>query len=122
MTALAKSSEAKMQRTFLVVVALVLVANPAVASKTFDYSCDVGGKSSHLQVNPSKNLLLRRGKKYTITRSIRGDDDNAERGKAGWHAVGNGTELTVCVATRGVANIDQPGQDNVVCDQFPSQR
>ena len=82
---------------------------------TFNYSCNLESGKSHLLVNETKNFLLWRGKKYAIT-------FQPECGKYGWHAVGNGTAFDVCAMTKGVASIDQPGQDDILCDQYPSER
>jgi hypothetical protein len=92
--------------------ALMLTALPASANETFNYSCNISG---HLQVDTTKNVLFWRGKKYAIT-------VQPKCAKYGWHAVGNGTAFDVCVATQGVASVDQPGHGDSVCDQFPSER
>jgi hypothetical protein len=92
------------------------IKDDGAADETYNYNCDLGkGRTSHLLVNATKNVLTWRGKKYAIT-------VQPECAKYGWHAAGNGTAFDFCTATQGAASIDQPGQDGVPCDQYLSER
>lgn len=103
-------------KTFWPIFAVVLVVSPAAANETYNYSCDLGeGKKYHLLVDVTKNVLMWRGNKYAITLQ-------PGCAKYGWHAVGNGTAFDFCTSTKGGAYIDQPGQDDVECEQYPSER
>jgi tetratricopeptide (TPR) repeat protein len=74
----------------------------------YDYSCKVKGKTYPLRVDADARVLNWRGKQYSLT--------DADCGRAGWHAVGNGTSFDFCTATKGYAAIQKGGKVEVECD------
>jgi hypothetical protein len=115
--------EEEVMKKFLLATALRVALIAPVSAETYSpifvephhYSCDLGGgKTSHLVV--TDKVVLWRGKKYTITA-------NTECGKAGLRAVGkDGTILELCFATKGVVSVDQPGQDDAMCEYAEERR
>ena len=55
-----------------------------------------------------KNMLEWKGKKYNLTQ--------ADCGRVGWHADGNGMSFDFCTATQGYAAIKKDENVEVECD------
>ena len=82
-------------------------AVPADA-ETYDYSCKVDGNTYPLRVDTSANTLEWRGKSYSLT--------EADCGRVGWHAEGNGTAFDFCTATKGYASLSKGENIEAVCN------
>jgi hypothetical protein len=109
-------------------IAITLLLSSAVAAyaETYNYSCnvcvfptvptsdgsdgcEVVEKAYPLRVDANKSVLEWRGKKYKLTQ--------AECGRYGWHAEGNGTSFDFCTATQGYGAIqDKDGNVRVRCN------
>ncbi|WP_164635340.1 hypothetical protein [Rhodopseudomonas sp. BR0G17] len=118
-----------MKRFAVAIVLSAFVATPAKA-EIYNYTCrscmfpsiprdgsdgcEVVGRGYPLRVDDKKNVLDWRGKRYNLTEAPA--DQPYGCAKYGWHAKGNGTSFTFCVATQGYGAIEDKGDVRVRCD------
>jgi hypothetical protein len=88
--------------TKLLTVAIIVWSTVAAYAETYSYSCKVGGKTYPLKVDDTANSLEWKGAKYKLS--------EAQCGRYGWHAEGNGTPFDFCTATKGYAAIEKDGK------------
>ena len=80
-------------------------------AKTYNYSCEVDGKTYPLRVDDIKNILEWRGRRYILT-------EQPDCAKYGWHAEGDGASFDFCTATKGYAAIKYKNKnDEFQCNQ-----
>ena len=80
-------------------------------AETYNYSCEVNGKTYPLRVDDNKNILEWRGRRYILT-------EQPDCAKYGWHAKGDGASFDFCTATKGYAAIKYKDKnDEVECNQ-----